>query len=93
MQKASRVTIKNLIPQGSPVCAADAISEQLWSRDDALTRIDSLPYPIFVPTTEYELVGLTPATVFMNSILFNGVEWMMHYGAADTVVGLATAQP
>ncbi|KAL8279412.1 hypothetical protein RQP46_008224 [Phenoliferia psychrophenolica] len=72
---------------------AYAISEQLWSRDDPLSQLDSLPYPVLVPTEEYELVGATPVTVFMNSLLYNGKEYMMHYGAADTVIALATWTP
>jgi predicted GH43/DUF377 family glycosyl hydrolase len=68
-----------------------AISEQLYSRDDLAKRLDDVGAPVFVPTATYELLGLTPNTVFMNSILFNGKQWMMHYGAADTVMGVATA--
>jgi len=81
-------TAGKLFPTGSWFYA---ISEALYSSQDPTKQLDRLPDAVFKPAESYELTGFTPNTVFMNSILFNGREWMMHYGAADTVIAVATA--
>ncbi|HVT36902.1 MAG TPA: hypothetical protein VHE37_15025 [Nevskiaceae bacterium] len=82
-------TAGHLVPTGTWYYA---ISETLYSREQPDHQIDRLPGPVLLPTEPYELAGVTPVTVFMNSILLNDQGlWMMHYGAADTRIGLATA--
>lgn len=47
---------------------------------------------IFAPTAPYEMHGLLPNVVFTCGAVQRGDEIWMYYGAADTVVGLATAK-
>jgi predicted GH43/DUF377 family glycosyl hydrolase len=68
-----------------------AISEEAFSRTRPTQLIGQLAGPVLQPTTSYETVGVTPAAVFMNNIIFEGGEWRMYYGAGDTVTALATS--
>lgn len=47
---------------------------------------------VFAPETSYEQNGLVPGVVFTCGALCRGDEVWMYYGAADTVIGLATAK-
>jgi len=47
---------------------------------------------VFEPTADYELCGLSPNVVFTCGAIPRGDEIWMYYGAADTVVALATAK-
>jgi len=47
---------------------------------------------VFAPETEYEQRGLVPNVVYTCAALRRGDEVWMYYGAADTVIGLATAK-
>jgi beta-1,4-mannooligosaccharide/beta-1,4-mannosyl-N-acetylglucosamine phosphorylase len=47
---------------------------------------------IFAPEAYYERQGLVPGVVFTCGAVPRGDELWMYYGAADTVVGLATAK-
>lgn len=46
----------------------------------------------FAPEASYEQNGLAPGVVFTCGAICRGDEVWMYYGAADTVVGLATAK-
>ena len=47
---------------------------------------------VFSPEAEYEQRGLVPNVVYTCGALLRGDEVWMYYGAADTVIGLATAK-
>ena len=47
---------------------------------------------VFAPETEYEQRGLVPSVVYTCGAICRGDEIWMYYGAADTVIGLATAK-
>lgn len=47
---------------------------------------------IFAPEARYEQQGLLPNVVYTCGSLVRGDEVWMYYGAADTVIGLATAK-
>jgi predicted GH43/DUF377 family glycosyl hydrolase len=67
------------------------LSEVEFSSSNLTQQLGQLTEPILSPSTPYEINGRTPHTAFMNSILFHNGQWYMHYGAADTVIALATA--
>jgi predicted GH43/DUF377 family glycosyl hydrolase len=46
----------------------------------------------FGPEVNYEQYGLVPNVVFTCGALLRGDDVWMYYGAADTVIGLATAK-
>jgi len=47
---------------------------------------------VFAPEADYEQRGLVPNVVYTCGAIRRGDELWMYYGAADTVVGLATAK-
>ena len=47
---------------------------------------------VFAPETEYEQRGVAPNVVYTCGALLRGDEVWMYYGAANTVIGLATAK-
>lgn len=47
---------------------------------------------VFAPEASYEQNGLVPGVVFTCGAICRGDEVWMYYGAADTVIGLATAK-
>jgi predicted GH43/DUF377 family glycosyl hydrolase len=67
------------------------ISEVEFSASDPTQQLGQLTEASLSPAEPYELNGRTANTVFMNSILFHNGQWYMYYGAADTVIALATA--
>ena len=46
--------------------------------------------PIFVPERTYERIGQVPNVVFPCGVVTRGRTVYVYYGAADTVIGLAT---
>lgn len=67
------------------------VSEVEFSSANLTQQIGQLTEASLSPATPYEISGRTQNTIFMNSILFHNGQWSMYYGAADTVIGLATA--
>ena len=67
------------------------ISEVEFSGDQPHPAVGAAHRGGAEPSEPYEINGRTANTVFMNSILFHNGQWYMYYGAADTVIGLATA--
>jgi predicted GH43/DUF377 family glycosyl hydrolase len=47
---------------------------------------------VFAPEADFEQRGLVPNVVYTCGALLRGDDVLMYYGAADTVVGLATAK-
>lgn len=47
---------------------------------------------VFAPEADYEQLGLLPGVVYTCGTITRGDELWMYYGAADTVVGLATGK-
>lgn len=68
-----------------------AISEVEFKRPRLQTAAARLDSPVLAPKAPYEIYGHTPHTVFMNDLIFYRGQWRMYYGAADSVVALATA--
>lgn len=68
-----------------------AISEVAFSGTDLTQETGQLSDAVLAPTAPYEVNGITPRTVFMNSIMYYRGRWRMYYGAGDTVIALATA--
>jgi predicted GH43/DUF377 family glycosyl hydrolase len=68
-----------------------AISEVHFSGTDLTRETGQLNQAVLAPTTPYEVNGVTPRAVFMNTIMFYRGRWWMYYGAGDTVIALATA--
>ncbi|GAB1690970.1 hypothetical protein [Krasilnikovia sp. M28-CT-15] len=69
-----------------------AVSEIAMSRTDPTQSTGQLTDAVLSPAAPYEQDGLTPRTIFMNTIMFHNGQWWMNYGGGDTVVALATAR-
>ena len=66
-----------------------ALGVALLDAADPTKLTHLLPYPVFEPERDYELVGVVPKVVFGTSMLeINGAFWV-YYGAADRVIGVA----
>jgi predicted GH43/DUF377 family glycosyl hydrolase len=50
------------------------------------------PGYVLQPVTEYERVGLVDNVTFPSGAVIKGEELYVYYGAADTVIGLATCK-
>ncbi len=57
--------------------------------DPTIVLARSVP-PIFEPETEYEWKGLVPGVVFPCGAVLRGDTVFLYYGAADSVIGVAT---
>jgi beta-1,2-mannosidase len=68
-----------------------AISEVEFNRSRLQTAAARVSSPVLSPRAPYEIYGHTPHTVFMNDLIFYRGQWRMYYGAADSVIALATA--
>jgi predicted GH43/DUF377 family glycosyl hydrolase len=68
-----------------------AITEVEFNRSSLLAAAAHLDSPVLYPQAPYEIYGHTPHTVFMNDLIFYRGQWRMYYGAADSVIALATA--
>jgi len=63
----------------------------IFSRDDPTKIIARCEEPFLVPQLSWETSGQTPNVVFAEGLVEVNNTWYLYYGAADTVVGLATA--
>jgi predicted GH43/DUF377 family glycosyl hydrolase len=63
----------------------------LLDRDDPTKVLYRHPEPIFVPTEPYEMKGPVGMVVFATGLIERQGLYYLYYGAADGVIGLATA--
>lgn len=80
------------------IYSAESMSS-IWTITAALSDINKphkliarLPGYILQPATDYELKGIVPNVTFPSSAVVVGDELYVYYGAADTVIGLATCK-
>ena len=64
----------------------------LLDENDPSRILARLPYPILEPERDYELSGDVDRVVFPEGVTLFDDELQIYYGAADTVIGLATAR-
>jgi beta-1,4-mannooligosaccharide/beta-1,4-mannosyl-N-acetylglucosamine phosphorylase len=64
----------------------------LLDRDNPRRVLARCAQWVFSPEAEYEQRGLTPNVVYACGALTRGDDIWLYYGAADTVIGLATAR-
>jgi predicted GH43/DUF377 family glycosyl hydrolase len=57
------------------------------------TTLARMTQPYLTPETPYETAGQVPNTIFTEGLVKLGDQWLIYYGAADTVVALATYRP
>ncbi|MCS7265113.1 MAG: sigma-70 family RNA polymerase sigma factor [Armatimonadetes bacterium] len=63
----------------------------LLSKDNPSHILWRSEKPILEPSLTWERIGLTPEVTFIaGGLLSEGEVWRLYYGAADTVVGMAT---
>ena len=64
----------------------------LLDRDNPTSVRARSAFPIFEPVEDYEWKGAVPGVVFPCGVVRRGDTLLIYYGAADTVVGVATAK-
>ena len=66
------------------------LRQALIDRGDRKTVLKEQTEPFLYPEYDWEKYGFTGQTTVANSLVpFQG-KWLLHYGGADRVIGLAT---
>lgn len=58
--------------------------------NDPYKVLYQLPYPLLRPVRNYEKQGIVREVVFGTSVIDRGEDYWLYYGAADTVIALAS---
>jgi predicted GH43/DUF377 family glycosyl hydrolase len=78
---------------GHPSLGAWTLRQALIDPADLKTVLKEQKEPFLYPEYEWEKSGFTGDTTVANGMVpFKG-RWMLYYGGADTVIGLATSPP
>ena len=62
-----------------------------FDRTDPRRLLSRADTPIFAPETTWEKAGHVPNVLFVEGLVRQGPRWLLYYGGADTVVGVAEA--
>ena len=62
-----------------------------FDRTDPRRLLSRTDTPIFAPETTWEKTGQVPNVVFVEGMVRQGARWLLYYGGADTVIGVAEA--
>jgi predicted GH43/DUF377 family glycosyl hydrolase len=62
-----------------------------FDRTDPRRLLSRTDTPIFAPEMTWEKAGQVPNVVFVEGMVRQGPRWLLYYGGADTVVGVAEA--
>lgn len=66
--------------------------QALFSADNPAKLLARTPEPFFKPEMPFEITGQYPAgTTFAEGLVFFKGKWLLYYGCADSMVGLAIA--
>jgi predicted GH43/DUF377 family glycosyl hydrolase len=72
---------------------AYSVGEALFSSSDPAKLIDRTEHPILTPVWPYERNGQYPAgTTFAEGLVPYKGQWLLYYGAADSVIGAASTE-
>ena len=72
---------------------AYSVGEALFSASDPAKLLDRTAKPVLTPTMPYERSGqYTAGTTFAEGLVAFQGQWLLYYGAADSVVGVARAE-
>jgi predicted GH43/DUF377 family glycosyl hydrolase len=92
---------KNSTGTGDETLASDqkiapgaySVGEALFSASDPAKLLDRTAKPVLTPTMPYERSGqYTAGTTFAEGLVAFQGQWLLYYGAADSVVGVARAE-
>lgn len=87
---------KNAPAGGDPSLAPGTYSagEALFAPDDPARLLERTPAPVFKPELPFERSGQYAAgTTFAEGLVFFKNRWLLYYGCADSLVGVAAANP
>lgn len=74
----------------SPSRGAWTLGQALIDRNDLTTVLKHQDQPFLYPELDWEKKGFTGRTTVANGLVYFKGEWLLYYGAADRVIGLAT---
>jgi predicted GH43/DUF377 family glycosyl hydrolase len=78
---------------GHPSLGAWTLRQALIDRNDLRTVLEEQRRPFLYPEHDWEKQGFVPNTTVANTLIpFKG-RWLLYYGAADHVIGLAEFTP
>jgi predicted GH43/DUF377 family glycosyl hydrolase len=73
---------------------AYSVGEALFSSSDPAKLLERTAKPVLTPIMPYERSGqYTAGTTFAEGLVAFQGQWLLYYGAADSVVGVARAEP
>jgi len=87
---------KNAPDGGDPALGANAYAagEALFSADYPAKLLSRADKPFFYPEWPYEKTGQYAAgTTFAEGLVFFQDKWILYYGCADSLVGVAMGNP
>ena len=66
------------------------LRQALIDRDDLRTVLNEQKEPFLYPEYDWERTGFTGHTTVANGLVPFNEQWLLYYGGADKVIGLAT---
>ena len=82
-----------LMTQGRSSLGAWTLRQTLIDRNDFITILHDHKKPFLYPEYEWEHKGFVSHTTVANGMVFFKDKWLLYYGAADRVIGLAVYRP
>jgi predicted GH43/DUF377 family glycosyl hydrolase len=69
------------------------LGQVLVDKNDMHTAIEETKKPFLYPEKEWEVYGYISSTTVANGLAFYKGKWLLYYGGADRVIGLAIYDP
>jgi beta-1,2-mannosidase len=85
---------KNAVKDGDPDLGANAYTagEALFDKSDPARLVEQTDRPVLKPVMPYEKTGqYASGTTFAEGLVYFHDRWLLYYGCADSLVGVATA--
>ncbi len=79
-----------MVQGGHPTLGTWTLRQALVDRDDLTTVRQYQKQPFLYPQHDWEKRGFLGNTTVANGLIRFGDRWLLYYGAADRVIGLAT---
>jgi len=76
-----------------PSRGAWTLGQALIDRNDLKTVLKHQDEPFLYPQRDWEKKGFTGRTTVANGMVYFKGEWLLYYGGADRVIGLAVCKP
>ena len=79
-----------MVQGGHPTLGAWTLRQALIDRNDLTSVLKYQSQPFLYPEMEWEMKGFVGRTTVANGLVYFKGQWLLYYGAADRVIGVAT---